>query len=97
MRHPGGLRISSSQPGHAGINLRKSKSSMKNKYSDDLTILLTRSYPELGAAYKLEFKNLFGAVAGYVDGQIFISCGRFGVALKLPAQTLNGLFAMRDV
>jgi len=70
---------------------------MKSKYSDDLTNLLRRAYPELGAAHKLEFKNLFGAVAGYVDGNIFISCGQFGVALKLPEQTLNDLFAMSDV
>jgi hypothetical protein len=30
----------------------------------------------------LEFKSVFGAVGGYVDGKIFVSCGKFGVALK---------------
>ena len=70
---------------------------MANKYSDEITGLLKRTYPELGTAYKLEFKNFFGAAVGYVDGNIFISCGRFGVALKLPAQTLDELFAMNDV
>ena len=56
-----------------------------------------RTYPKLATAYKLEFKNFFGAVSGHVDGNIFISCGAFGIALKLPAQTLDELFAMEDV
>jgi hypothetical protein len=34
--------------------------------------------------YDLEFKNCFGAVADYVDGRIFCSCGKFGQALRLP-------------
>ena len=70
---------------------------MKNKYSDEIIDLLADTFPELATAHKLEFKNLFGAVAGYVDGNIFISCGSFGVALKLPAVTLDELFAMKDV
>ena len=47
--------------------------------------------------HRLEFKNCFGAVAGYVDGHIFISCGKFGLALKLPAETLTSLFKEKDV
>ena len=70
---------------------------MANKYFDEITNLLKRTYPNLATAYRLEFKNLFGAVAGYVDGNIFVSCGGFGVALKLPVQTLDELFAMKDV
>ena len=70
---------------------------MKNKYSDEIKYLLKRTYPKLDTAYKLEFKNSFGAVAGYVDGNIFVSCGNFGVALKLPTQALDELFAMDDV
>jgi len=70
---------------------------MENKFSDQITRLLKRSYPELATAYKLELKNFFGAVVGYVNGNLFISCGGFGVALKLPAQTLDELFAMKDV
>jgi len=43
----------------------------------------------------LEFKNFFGAVTGYVDGHIFVSCGKFGVALRLPPDTLLG--SLRDL
>lgn len=45
----------------------------------------------------MSFKNCFGAVAGYVDGNIFISCGRFGIALKLPSTTINRLLEERGV
>jgi hypothetical protein len=31
-------------------------------------------------------------VAAYVNGHIFISCGKFGVALKLPQSVLLDLF-----
>ena len=53
--------------------------------------------PKLATASKLEFKNVFGAVGGYVNGRIFISCGKFGVALRLPAQTLEDLFSKKLV
>jgi hypothetical protein len=43
-------------------------------------------------AYRLEFKNCFGAVAAYVNGSSFISYGRFGVALKLPKGVLLDVF-----
>ncbi len=65
---------------------------MVNHYRDQLTILLEQVRPELAFDHRLEFKNLFGAVAGYVDGRIFISCGKFGVALRLPAGLLEDLF-----
>ncbi len=32
-----------------------------------------------------------------MDGNIFISCGRVGVALKLPSETLGELFKAEDV
>ena len=70
---------------------------MENEYSDEINRLLNRAYPELAAEHKLELKNFFGAVLGYIDGNIFITCGNFGTALKLPAQTLDELFAMEDV
>ena len=46
---------------------------------------------------RFEFKNVFGAVAGYVDGKIFITCGKFGTALKLPPETLSGLLGEEGV
>ena len=65
---------------------------MKNNYQENLTELLAQTHPELGAEHRLEFKNNFGVIAGYVDGRIFISCGKFGVALRLPSDSLEDLF-----
>ena len=70
---------------------------MKNKYFNQATKLLKQSRPRLASTHRLEFKNVFGAVAGYVDGHIFISCGRFGVALRLPLETLSQLLKEKSV
>jgi len=70
---------------------------MKNPYRDKVAGLLERVHPKLAAAHTLEFKNFFGAVMGYIDGNIFISSGKFGIALKLPKETLDELFARKDV
>ncbi|MCH6580541.1 MAG: TfoX/Sxy family protein [Nitrospinae bacterium] len=51
----------------------------------------------MASTHDLEFKNCFGAVAGYVDGQIFCSCGKFGLALRLPEKTLVELFKEKGV
>jgi len=53
--------------------------------------------PSFKSTRKVEFKNCFGAVAGYVGGNIFISCGKFGVVLKLSKKVLDGLFKEKDV
>lgn len=68
-----------------------------NKYLGEITKLVEQTCPKLGTAHQLEFKNIFGAVAGYIDGHIFISCGKFGVALKLPPQILDNLFKEQGV
>src|SRR5262250_1531167 len=52
---------------------------------------LKRAHPKLARSRRLKFKQCFGAVAGYVDGKIFASCGKFGMALKLPRDTLARL------
>ena len=70
---------------------------MINHYRDRLTMLLGQVHPQLALEHQLEFKNLFGAVAGYVGGRVFISCGKFGVALRLPADLLEDLFKETDV
>ena len=36
-------------------------------------------------------------MAGFVDGNIFISCGKFGVALRLPPETLEKVFKENGV
>ena len=70
---------------------------MNNEYLNQATTLLKQARPELSATHQLEFKNVFGAVGGYVDGTIFITCGKFGIALRLPAETLGTLFQENDV
>lgn len=70
---------------------------MESKYLDQTTRLLKQVRPRLGATHTLEFKNVFGAIGGYVDGRIFMSCGTFGVALRLPPEVLVGLFQHKDV
>lgn len=69
---------------------------MKDKYLNEITTLLKLARPKLATQHRLEFKNVFGAVGGYVDGRIFISRGKFGVALKLPRDTLNTLFQEKE-
>lgn len=68
---------------------------MKNKHFDKATSLLKLAHPGLATTHQLTFKNVFGAVAGYVHGQIFISCGKFGVALRLPPEALADLFKVK--
>ncbi len=70
---------------------------MKNLYLEEIEKILKQAYPNLAYKYRLEFKNVFGAVGGYVNDRIFISCGKFGVALKLPEKILIDLFREKDV
>jgi hypothetical protein len=70
---------------------------MANKYLNEITTLLKQTRPRLAATYHLEFKNVFGAVGAYLDGRIFISCGKFGIALRLPPETLDDLFRGKAV
>ena len=69
----------------------------ENKYLKKITKLLEQAHPKLATKNQLEFKNCFGAVACYVKGNIFISCGRFGVALRLPPEILERFFQEKDV
>ena len=64
---------------------------MQNKYFEKITKLLEQASPKLAITYQLEFKNVFGAVAGYINGHIFISCGMFGIAIKLPPKILESI------
>ena len=70
---------------------------MQNKYFKKITKLLAQTCPKLATTHRLEFKNVFGAVGGYVNGHIFISCGAFGIALKLPPETLEALLQEKGV
>ena len=64
---------------------------MTNDDLERLTRLLKQARPGLASTHALGFKNVFGAVAGYVNGAIFISSGRFGIALRLPPDALQKL------
>ncbi len=70
---------------------------MATNYRNKLEKLLKQVRPRLASTHNLEFKNCFGAVAGYVEGQIFCSCGKFGLALRLPEKTLAELFQEKGV
>ena len=70
---------------------------MSNKYLDEITKLLEQVHPRLSQTYQLKFRNCFGAVAGYIDGNIFISYGKFGIALKLSKDVLDDLFKEKDI
>jgi len=64
---------------------------------EKITALLKSAPKKFSTADKMGFKNLFGAVGGYVNGKIFISCGSFGVALRLPPEALGELFKEKGV
>ncbi|MBT3532429.1 MAG: hypothetical protein HN478_01030 [Rhodospirillaceae bacterium] len=45
----------------------------------------------IGETFQITYKSVFGAVAAYADGRIFLTCGKFGIALKLPEETCRSL------
>ena len=63
-----------------------------SNYASKLESFLLRTRPRLRATRDLHLKPFFGAVIGTLNGRVFISCGRFGIALRLPPATLNALF-----
>jgi len=69
---------------------------MENKYLNKITALLKQARPKLSTTHQLEFKNVFGAVGGYVNGKIFVSYGKFGAAFRLPPDTLDTLFQEKE-
>ena len=68
---------------------------MNAEHLERLTQALHRARPRLSRTHELQFKPVFGAVAGYVRHHIFISCGNFGRALKLPPSRCTALLAER--
>lgn len=62
-------------------------------YREMLDEILRGVYPDPQSSHDLTFKNSFGSVAGYVDGNIFCSCGQFGFALKLPRDVVQRLLS----
>ncbi len=69
---------------------------MENKYLNEITTLLKQVCPKFSTTHQLEFKNIFGAVGGYINGRIFTSCGKFGIAFRLPPDTLSTLLQEKE-
>jgi hypothetical protein len=65
--------------------------SLAEKYKSKLIKILSETRPRLSIGHQLAFKNSFGAVAGYLDNQIFIVCGKFGLALRLSQKSVQTL------
>jgi len=65
---------------------------MDNVYRTQIAELINTAYPQLATTHRLEFRNVFGAIGGYVNGRIFASYGKFGFALRLPPDILLPLF-----
>ena len=65
---------------------------MNDAYLAELNGFLDRTIPRLASTDRLSFKGVFGAVGGYIDDKTFVSCGRFGIALRLPPSTLEVVF-----
>lgn len=42
---------------------------------------------------QITYKSVFGAVAAYANGKIFLTHGKFGLAAKLPDETCRNLMA----
>ncbi|MDP6875873.1 MAG: TfoX/Sxy family protein [Alphaproteobacteria bacterium] len=47
----------------------------------------------ISAEYEISYKSVFGAVAAYANGKIFLTNGKFGLAAKLAYETCQGLMA----
>lgn len=69
---------------------------MHADYSSVLTGYIRRWRPTLLSDDRFEVKSCFGAKAGYWASKIFVSCGAFGLALKLPSKTIDNLFRNRE-
>ena len=64
----------------------------KHAYQRQLEALITAT--EIPGRCEITYKSVFGAVAAYADGEIFMTCGNFGLALKLPGDVCATLMAM---
>jgi len=62
-------------------------------YLRQLTELLGWAAQQFTENHQFRFNPCFGAVAGCIRGNIFISCGAFGVALRLPTSILRGVLS----
>ncbi len=66
---------------------------MAEKYLRDLAALMARLSPGVPGRCVLEFKHFFGGAAVYADGHICMTRTPVGLALKLPEDACEALFA----
>jgi len=64
---------------------------MRTEYLHQLERLVDAA--DLPGNCKISYKSVFGAVGAYANGQIFMTCGIFGLALKLADDTCAALMA----
>ena len=69
---------------------------MKKSFEEKLKQFLNENRPRLLTDKRFVIKSCFGAKAGYWCGNIFVTYGSFGVALKLPRSTVENLIKKRD-
>jgi len=69
---------------------------MTQEYLDQLTALIARVNPTLPPGSAIEVKHFFGGAAAYVDGRIFMSLTKVGLALKLPEEDREQFFRTRQ-
>lgn len=74
---------------------------MAKEYVEKLTALLDTAKPKLPRGHSLgkepiEVKHFFGGAAGYVDGHIFMSLTKAGLAIKLPEDAREQLFRSKQ-
>ncbi len=69
---------------------------MPNEYVQNLTALIQRVKPKTPRGKAIEVKPFFGGAAGYLNGHIFISLTKVGLALKLPDSDRQRLFKAED-
>ncbi len=82
---------------HRKVTHAKPVVGIEHDYLKQVKELLDSAGLSLPKKGRLEFRKCFGAVAGYVNGNIFVSCGKFGLAVKLPPNVLRNLFNETDV
>ncbi len=69
---------------------------MANQYVQKLTAMIARVKPAVPRGKPIEVKPFFGGAAGYLDGHIFISLTKVGLALKLSDDDRQRLFKAGD-
>jgi len=66
---------------------------MAEPYLTRLRSIVERSRPPARSRDRILCKHFFGGAAGYADGRIFMTLTTVGLALKLPEDDRNTLFA----